>query len=282
MASAGKPGAGAPTPRRSPLARLRALPNDSPAKTILVALAVSLVGSILVAGSAVLLKPRQEANRQAEREMHFRSIITRLPGPGERALATVAAEVTARAVDLATGDYAPAIDLRRFDQRRAARDPARSVAIPAGRDLAQIKRRARHAVVYLVRRQGRRRLVVLPVHGRGFGSTLYGYLGLSGDTATVVGLTFYQHGETPGLGAMIDAPAWRDQWQGKKVWGADGKPLLGVARGPIDAKSPAARHEVDGLTGATWTGQGVTNLLRFWLGDDGFGPYLRKLRRQRG
>ena len=162
------------------------------------------------------------------------------------------------------------IDAARFDARRAVRDPAR--------DLAQIKRRARHAVVYLVRRDGRLRLVILPVHGRGFGSMIYGYLGLSGDTRTVIGLSFYEHGETPGLGALIDDRDWLGRWRGKTVWDDDGKPALAIASGVVDPTAPDAHHRVDGLTGATWTSRGVTNLLHFWLGEDGFGPFLRRLR----
>ena len=183
---------------------------------------------------------------------------------------------------MATGRYIPSIDTARFDQRRAAKVPGQSVSIAPARDFAQIKKRARFAVVYLVYRKDLLRLVILPVHGRGFGSMLYGYLGISGDTQTVVGLSFYEHGETPGLGALIDAAAWRNQWRGKKIWDDTGKPALGIASGAVIPSSSEARHMVDGLTGATWTSRGVTNLLRFWLGSDGFGPYLRTLRRRGG
>ncbi|NQU71575.1 MAG: FMN-binding protein, partial [Rhodospirillales bacterium] len=111
---------------------------------------------------------------------------------------------------------------------------------------------------------------------------LYGYLGISADTQTVVGLSFYEHGETPGLGALIDDESWRSQWRGKKIWDDAGKPALGAASGAVVPNSPEARYMVDGLTGATWTSRGVTNLLRFWLGNDGFGPYLRNLRGRGG
>lgn len=254
--------------------RLLDMPNDSTRKTVIVTLLVCLSGSVLVAGSAVLLKPAQIANQQREKQARFAEIIRGLPGDGNR--------IEARVVDLASGNYVETIEAARFDQRRAARDPERSVAIPAERDLAQIKRRSRWAVVHLVRNQGRLRLVILPVHGRGFGSTIYGYLGLTGDTQSVVGISFYEHGETPGLGALIDDPGWRDRWRGKKVWNDDGKPGLGVAEGPVDAATPEASRLVDGLTGATWTSRGVSNLLRFWLGEDGFGPFLRNIRDRRG
>jgi len=270
----GNPGPG----RGAWFRRLKALPNESPLKAVLVTLAVCLVASVLVAGTAVLLRPLQIANKQQEQQARIAEIIARLPDAGTHLKASARLRMETRVIDLGAGRPVSFIDASRYDQRRAARDPEQSVAIPPQRDPAEIKRRARYAVVYLVRQEGRLQLIILPVHGRGFGSTLYGYLGISGNTRTVVGLNFYEHGETPGLGALIDDPAWRAGWRGKMIWDDAGKPALGVARGAVDPASPEARYLVDGLTGATWTTRGVTNLLRFWLGDDGFGPYLQKLR----
>ena len=261
------------------LRKLGDLPNQSPLKAVIVTLLVCLVGSILVAGSAVLLRPLQIANQERERPAHIAGLIARLPDVDRPPGTDKRIRVEARVVDLATGRYATSMDPSRFDQRRAAKDPRQGVAIPPKRDIAQIKRRARFAVVHLVRQGEMLRAIILPVHGRGYGSVLYGYLALSGDTSAVVGLSFYQHGETPGLGALIDDPKWRDRWRGKEVWGDGDKPLLGVAKGTVDPKSPKAAYLVDGLTGATWTSRGVTNLLLYWLGKDGFGPYLRNLRK---
>ncbi len=263
------------------LARLGALPNDSPLKTVLVTLLVCLTASVVVASSAVLLRPVQLANKERERQARLADIVAALPGVEDWLKAAEGLRMEARVVDLASGRYAPGIEAEAFDPQRAAEDPAQSIAIPADRDLAQIKRRARHAVVHLVYQGDQLRLVILPVHGQGFASTLYGYLGLSADSREVVGLTFHEHSETPGLGALIDSAPWLQQWRGKRVWDSFEQPALGVADGAVDPSSPEAAYMVDGLTGATWTSRGVTNLLRFWLGDDGFGPYLRNLRRGR-
>lgn len=264
------------------LKKLREMPNDSPVKTVMVTLMVCLVGSILVAGSAVLLKPAQDANKERERQARIAEIVGLLPGASQPVRSGGPVRMESHVVDLATGRHVPSADPARFDQRRAARDPKQSISIPPARDIAQIKSRARFAVVHLVYIKDRLSLVILPVHGRGFGSTLYGYLGISGDAQTVVGLSFYEHGETPGLGALIDGDAWRSLWRGKKIWDDGGKPALGAARGAVVPGSPEERFMVDGLTGATWTSRGVTNLLRFWLGNDGFGPYLRNIRRPGG
>ena len=86
-----------------------------------------------------------------------------------------------------------------------------------------------------------------------------------------------QHGLPP---VQIDNPRWRERWVGKLARDASGTLRLGVARGAVDPDAPAAPFLVDGISGATRTGVGVTNLLRFWLGPDGFGPFLERLARE--
>jgi Na+-transporting NADH:ubiquinone oxidoreductase subunit C len=264
------------------LRRLRDLPNDSPLKTVLVVTLVCFTASVLVSTSAVLLRPIQLANKERESQARLGQIIAYVSRAADPAEIDQDIRVEARLVDLATGSYVAGVDVQDFDPRHAAKDPEQSATIPPARDMAQIKRRAHYAVVHLVYQQGQLRLVILPVHGRGFGSVLYGHLGLSADTRMVIGLRFHEHGETPGLGALIDDPGWLDQWQGKQVWDAAGQPWLGIADGVVVPGSPEASHLVDALTGATWTARGVTNLLRYWLGEDGFGLYLHNLREGRG
>ena len=256
------------------LDRLLSTPNDSPRKAIFVVLAVCLTASVLVTTSSVLLRPLQKANEERARMARLAGVLT---GDGEAIDATTRAMV----INLETGLPDEMLDATSFDARAAAKDPATSIALPPNRDLALIGRRARHAVVHFLYRNGKLDLIVVPVHGQGFGSTLFGYLGLRGDTQEVMGLTFYEHGETPGLGAMIEHPAWLEQWRGKRVWDLLGEPALGVAEGAVDPASTDATHLVDGLTGATWTGRGVTNLLRFWLGEDGYGPLLKNIRNRK-
>lgn len=263
------------------LQTFRAMPNESTAKTLIVGIAVCLACSVLVSSAAVFLKPLHTANQEREREQHIREIVARLPGIRELFATVEAHQVEARVVNLMTGDYISGIDPATYDQGKAAQDPRQSLDLPPERDIAQIKRRASYAVVYLVKHEGQTKLVILPVHGSGYTSTLYGYLAVDIDTQRVMGLRFYEHGETPGLGAEVDNPKWLDKWQGKRIWDEAGRLRLGVAKGRVRADNPAAEYEVDGLSGATQTGLGITHLLRFWLGDDGFGPYLSKVRLQR-
>ena len=99
-----------------------------------------------------------------------------------------------------------------------------------------------------------------------------GFLVLEADANTVFGLQFYEHAETPGLGGEVDNPSWRAKWAGKLVYSTQGIPNIEVVRGHVTSKGHSARHQVDGLAGATLTSRGVTNLLQYWLSEQGFGP----------
>ena len=250
--------------------------RDSIGNTLIVAVSLSLVCSLLVASTAVLLKPQQQRNRDQYRQ----AIILDVAGlmePGADIEASFAG-IESRIVNLADGEFNDAIDTRNFDAREAANDPELSIAIPDSLDLATIRRRAIYAPVYIIRKEGRIEQVILPVYGTGLWSTMYGYLAIAGDGTTVRGLRFYEHAETPGLGDQIDKPEWRGQWAGKKVFAAGDQPRIEVIRGFVDENSATAIHQVDGISGATLTGRGVTNLVQYWTGPHGFGPYLAKLR----
>ncbi len=252
--------------------------EENPARTLLVAFVVCAVCSVVVSATAVFLEPRQRANREREREQQIQAIVARQPGLAELLEGLEGVSLEPHVVELATGELADHIDAATFDARRAANDPLLGVALPADRDPARIGRRSRFAVVYLIEAAGRIELVILPVHGSGYASTLYGYLALAGDTNTVAGLSFYEHGETPGLGSEIEEPYFLESWPGKLVRDEKGELRIGIALDEVDPDSPDAAYEVDGLTGATRTCSGVTQLLRYWLGEDGFAPFLERVR----
>ncbi len=133
------------------------------------------------------------------------------------------------------------------------------------------------APVYLVRDGDRLEQVILPIEGAGLWATMYGFLAIENDGETVRGIQFYEHGETPGLGDAVDKPAWQAQWRGKKLYDENGDPLIEVVKGPAPEGS---NYQVDGLAGATLTGRGVSIFVRRWIGDDGYGPYLKSLQRE--
>lgn len=258
-----------------PVGRLLALPNEDPRKVIGVALALCLVCSVAVSAAAVLLRPLQERNE----ELALKREILKVAGlsrPGE-SVDVLFGQVEVRLVDLASGEYVAGIDPATFDEREAARDRDLGVPVPPEHDVANIKRRARYAPVYLVHEDDELDLVVLPVHGYGLWSTMYGLLALEGDGRTIAGLSFYEHAETAGLGSEITNPRWLAQWEGKSAVDDQGVPRIRVVKGSVAAEAPDARYEVDGLSGATLTGNGVTNLMHYWLGERGFGPFLQRI-----
>jgi Na+-transporting NADH:ubiquinone oxidoreductase subunit C len=252
-------------------------PNDDPGKILAVAITLCLVCAVLVASAAVMLKPRQERNQA----LAVRKEIVRVAGfqaDNAREVEQLFRQhIETRIVNLDTGDYAEGIDPATFDERAEARNPATSHALASGKDPARIKRRPDNAPVYLAKDNGRIKSIILPVYGYGLWSTLYGFLALADDARTITAITFYEHGETPGLGDFIESPAWQSQFPGKLAYDKSGRVQLRVVKGGVNPASPDAKYEVDGVAGATLTSRGVNNLLRYWLGDQGFGPYLKRL-----
>jgi Na+-transporting NADH:ubiquinone oxidoreductase subunit C len=260
------------------LGPILALPNDSTKKTLLVALALSLVCSLLVSASAVVLQPLQAANAALDRQRNILAAADLLEEGAD--IEALFAQIERRIVELASGEFSDDVDPQSFDQRRAARDPDMSVPIPRDQDVAGIGRRSRYASVYLVTDGDAVKQIILPIHGYGLWSTLYGFIALEADINTVVGLKYYEHAETAGLGAEVDNPAWLARWRGKLVFDASGKPVLEVVKGAVTATGDAAKHQVDGLAGATLTANGVTNMLHYWLGEEAFGPFLARIRKE--
>lgn len=254
--------------------------DDSPLRALLTVLGVAVICALLVSITAVMLRPYYIANLEAERRAQLESILGALSG----AMGDVTPEdVETRVVELDSGRYSETVDPITYDARRAATDTNRSVAIPPEMDLAGIKRRANHAVVFVVRGTDQKvRALILPVYGSGYQSTLYGFLALAEDTNTVLALKFYEQNDTPGIGARIQDPAWEGLWPGKRVIDEDGVLRIGVARGKVAPSSADADFQVDGISGATRTSLGVNGLVRFWLGDLGFGHFLERVRRGEG
>jgi len=248
---------------------------DTVVGTLLVALVVSLVCSSLVASAAVVLKPRQVANAILDMRRNILEVAGLLDS--DRDVDALFDGIEPRVVDLETGAYVEDVDPEAFDPAEAAKDPEGSVEVPPDIDVARIGRRARHALVYLVRQDSEVTKIILPVSGYGLWSTMYGFLALEADGNTVADITFYSHGETPGLGDFIAKPAWRELWRGKRAFDESGEPKLQVVKGRVSAGDPLADHHVDGVSGATLTGNGVTKMMQYWLGDHGYGPYLRNI-----
>jgi Na+-transporting NADH:ubiquinone oxidoreductase subunit C len=252
--------------------RFLALPNDSLSKTLGVALLVALVAATAVSVTAISLKPRQQAHVEAAREAKLAVMVATLPGLADILRETGAETLEAVLVDLQTGQIAIDTDPAGYDYLAAQSDAAQGMALVAADDGAGIGMRPDLAPVYLLRGADGLALVVLPVYGKGYQSTIRAYLALRGDLRTIAGLSIYEQGETPGLGSRITDPGWMGLWAGKTAMDAGGAVTITVVRG-----AGADASQVDGITGATRSSTGVANLVRFWLGPLGFGPFLARL-----
>jgi Na+-transporting NADH:ubiquinone oxidoreductase subunit C len=217
--------------------------RDSISNTLTMAVGLSLICSILVAGAAVMLKPVQLKNEEEYRQR----IILEVAGlmtPGGN-VAELFATIEPLQVELANGETVE---------------------------------------VYLAKEDGTLQQIIIPISGPGLWSTMHGYLALAPDGDTIRGIRFYEHGETPGLGDQVDKQEWREKWVGKSVYGKDDTPQVRVVRGLVRAEpgSEAARHQIDGMSGATLTGKGVTRLVQYWTGPERLGPFLQQYRQPVG
>ncbi len=242
--------------------------------TIFFAGAVCIVCAVLVSSSAVSLSERQKINALLDKQKNV-LYAAGLADPDEplnrEEILKRFKNVRAIVINLATGEETN-IDPTKFDQAKMAADPATSRKAPANR--SAIKRVPHHALVYHVLEDGETAMCVIPIEGYGLWSTLYGFLAIGRDGNTIRGLTFYQHGETPGLGGEVDNPKWKALWPGRMAYDDAGNPAIRVVKG--NAGNPQeAPHQVDGLSGATITGNGVNMMLEFWLGEQGFRKYLQ-------
>ncbi len=287
--------------------------KNSISNTFITATAVCLVCSFLVAGAAVVLKPLQDQNKKRD----IMSNIITVAGFEDRDLEAAGSieacfdkENESRKgyiedvlVDLETGSTEVGIEKARaflemgddvedseviqaYDQAKAAisskagDDKELLFARDLGKeiDIAALKKIEQVAHVYLLRNKEDQIVkYIFPVRGKGLWSVLYGFMAVEPDLQTISGLTYYSHGETPGLGGEVDNPSWKQQWtlnedkpkKNKQIFDEEGKVEIAVIKGK--ASTP---YQVDGLAGATITSNGVTNMLQFWFGPEGFGPYI--------
>jgi Na+-transporting NADH:ubiquinone oxidoreductase subunit C len=242
---------------------------------------VALVCSILVSVAAITLKPKQMRNELVERSRNIISLTGLVPAgtvlSDEQTLEALE-QLDIRIVMIDTGEFDTTLDPGRFDARAAVQDPDLGVAIAPAEDVARLGRRARHAVVHLVWDDAELSRVILPIHGQGMWSMLYGYIALEADLNTIAAVSFYEQTETAGLGDQIQRPDWQAQWQGRQLFDDTGNLRFRVASGAVDADSPAARYQVDGLTGASVTADSVTRLIAYWFGPDGYANFIDGLR----
>jgi len=249
---------------------------------VLFAGAVCVVCALVVSVAAVGLADRQAENARLYR---YKNVLLAAgivkpedKLPDAEMMRRFESTIEPALIDLASG--APAMDTGldplSYDPRRTRNDPQMSRAAPPND--AGITRLPNVGVVYYVKGATGPTQVVLPVEGAGMWGLMAGFIALDRDGNTVRGLTFHEQKETPGLGAEIANPRWQALWQGRKAYDAAWEPKLRVIKG---AAGPPAQdpHRVDGLSGSTITSNGVSRLIGFWLGKDGYASFLERFRK---
>ncbi len=252
--------------------RFLALPNESRTKTIAMAFIVAAVCALLVNGATVILRPIQAANRAHEQQVRLEALISAIPGMSELIEKAGGDALSAVVINLGTGWAAKDVTPETLDT--ALQDPANWRPLTPEEDIAGLGKRPNYAQIYILRDGEDVSLAILPIAGAGYQGPIQGMLAIHGDMNTIAGLAITEQMETPGLGGRIEEPAWLAQFPGTKIRDPSGKLRFTIQRG-----SSNNEYEVDGITGATRTSNAMTNIIRFWVGPDGYGKFFDAVRR---
>ena len=252
--------------------------NDSIIKTIGVAFAICLVCSLIVSSAAVSLRDLQKENKLNDRRIKILKVADIYKS--EQPIAEQFKQLESKFIDFNTGkvfDEYQNLNIDEYDQIAVTKDPNLSIKIDASEDIAIIKNRENIGKIYLLR-DNKKNIdkIILPIRGYGLWGTLYGYISLEKDFNTVSGIEFYEHKETPGLGAEVDNPKWKSSWKGKKIYQND-QVALKVIKGKVEMDDNQASYKIDGLSGATITSRGVSNMVEYWFGESGYSMLLKEL-----
>ena len=252
--------------------------NESIVKTIGIAFVICLICSLVVSISAVSLRDLQKENKLNDKRIKILQVAD-IYDPSI-SIAEQFSELESKFIDFNTGlmmDEYNNFSIDEYDQIVVTKDPNLSSKVPTSEDIAIIKNRENVGKIYILRDEvGTIDKLILPIRGYGLWGTLYGYISIEEDFNTVSGIEFYDHKETPGLGAEVDNPKWKAQWKGKKIY-KDNKVNLAVIKGKVEAGDSESSYKIDGLSGATITSRGVTNMVAYWFGESGYSSLLREL-----
>ncbi|MDJ0622011.1 MAG: Na(+)-translocating NADH-quinone reductase subunit C [Desulfocapsaceae bacterium] len=253
--------------------------NITAAKPFYSVLVLAFFCSLMVAGAAVGLRPLQEENKALDMKKNI--LLAANLYDSTKSTEQLFANIETRMIELASGEFVTLenISPQDFDQRKAAMTSEMGLSLGDDEDIAGIGRVERYSLVYLVKSDDKLDQIVLPVRGKGLWSTLYGYIAIEEDLTTINGISFYEHGETPGLGGEIENPRWQAGWHDKKIYNEADEEVIRIG-GKMGDK--AEEHYVDGISGATLTTDGVDDIITFWFGENGFKPFLSQLEAQGG
>ncbi|NQV15278.1 NADH:ubiquinone reductase (Na(+)-transporting) subunit C [bacterium] len=232
-------------------------PRITKAYTLGFAAVVTMVCSVLLATAATLLKDRQDQNIQLDIKYNILNVLGLVENDDvepEKLLALYDQKVKTYVVDT--------------DGKMVQGVIAEDVDLKVNPDLLPI----------FTRQEGDNILAYcIPTQGKALWSTVKGYIALESDLNTVKGITFYSHGETPGLGGEIDKEWFTDAFKGKTILNDAGEIVsVEIIKGKIRANEKNPEHKVDGISGATLTGLGLNRFIKATL--EKYEPYFKSVR----
>ena len=224
---------------------------SSNVKTFLFAGVLCVVCSFLLTFAATALKPFQQANALADQQKNVMKVLRLLE---------------------AEKSYSNAEIQGLFNQN------VKSAFVSSTGDVVMEETKGA-LPIYLRVQDHQIQSYAIPISGYGLWSTLYGFLSIAADGNTVEGITFYEHGETPGLGAECEKPWFQNNFVGKKISNADGDFVsIDIAKSAVPADIPEdqKQHAVDGISGATITTNGIEAFIKTDL--QKYEPFSKRLR----
>jgi len=256
--------------------------RDKPIRVLWVSACVAIACSAMVTTAVSYFRPMQAAHASLERSRHIlvaAGLLASTDSVSPRQIATRFRQLTVQTADLRSDEFTNTVDPLTFDFETAGALESGSTALPKEKDIAKLGRRPDLMPIYLLSKDRALDSIVLPVYGQGMWSTIRAFISLRADAKTLQSLVIYEHGETPGIGDRIEDVTWLGSWSSKQVIDENGAVALRLVR---TGKAAADIHGVDAITGATVTSESVVTLVRFWLGEDGYGPVLKHLKREAG
>jgi len=257
--------------------------HKSTSQVFTFAFIVCVACSLILAGASTILKPRQLANAKLDVIQNILITVGHDPEelhrqPPQHSFDLYANEFKLLMIDknnqiaqpemmrseLKTLGYPAEMieDLDTSDLLRKFEAKKRLLASRKGQKLEEYD--PKYKLVHMWQPSGTVDGYVVPIEGYGLWDMIYGYLALESDLNTIMGISFYQHKETPGLGARITEDWFKQQFVGKEILDDQGDLVsVEIVRGKVDDlySGDAVKHYVDGISGATLTGKGINEFM---------------------
>lgn len=230
--------------------------RNSNAYTFIFAVILVAVVASLLAFAATSLQPAQAKNVRQEKMQNILSTVGVVTSrdSAQQLFDRYIVEQVALGSD---GQVKSNIDAFNVDLKKELKRPVEEQAFP----------------LYIAEVEGKR-FYIVPLRGKGLWDAIWGYIALKDDVNTIVGAVFDHKGETPGLGAEITQTWFRERFEGEKIFDDSGE-LVGVSVAKGYGDNPNKDdNKVDAISGATITGDGVTDMISERLKN--YLPYFKK------